>query len=626
MPATAMERLLDRQIERARVTSGELDLATLRATIAATYAEAERDRLRTERAMRLMAEELQDANRRLEELVREISVQSLRFRAAIDNMPHGLAMYDAQERLVVVSARFCATVGMPERSIAAGMTLRQALEAGKAHGRFPGQDIEELYERRRMEVRRAGTTETEEHQPDRSLLVTSRPMEGGGCVLVVQDITERRAAESRIAHLARHDTLTDLPNRAELMAQVEQALARAQRGAGFALLCLDLDRFKQVNDTLGHPVGDKLLREVTARLRQSVRAADVVARLGGDEFAIIQDAASQPESATALSERLVSVIGAPYVIDGHGISVGVSIGIALAPADGASAEALMKNADLALYRAKGDGRGTWRCFEPAMDQRIQHRRRLEMDLRAALDRGEFAMVYQPLVDVTTGRLNAFEALLRWNHPTRGVVPPDEFIPLAEETGLILPIGRWVLGRACREAAAWPMPHAVAVNVSPAQFRQPGFVDDVVAALGASGLPPERLELEVTETIMLQDSVATVAQLNRLRRLGVRIAMDDFGTGYSSLSYLRSFPFDKIKIDRSFIRDLGEREEARAIVRAIAALGTSLGMRTAAEGVETQEQLSQLSAEGCTDAQGFLFGRPMPPQQVIDMLGAGSDAA
>ena len=435
-------------------------------------------------------------------------------------------------------------------------------------------------------------------------------MAGGGCVVLVQDITERRAAEARIAHLAQHDALTGLPNRVQFRARLHDSLMLAQRGQPFALLYLDLDHFKQVNDTLGHPVGDKLLREVTARLKGTLRDSDVVARLGGDEFAIIQNCAQQPESSTVLAQRLVSLLSAPYEVDGHRIVIGTCVGIAQGPTDGGSADELLKNADLALYRAKAEGRGTWRFFEPEMDARMQARRQLEMDLRAALEGDQFEILYQPLVDTGRMALNGFEALLRWHSPTRGMVSPGEFIPLAEETGLIVPIGAWVLREACKAATAWPEPVSVAVNVSAVQFRQPRFVDTVSAALKGSGLDPSRLELEVTETIMLQDNAQTIAQLHRLRRLGVRISMDDFGTGYSSLSYLRSFPFDKIKIDQSFIRDLDKRSEAQAIVRAIAGLGQSLGMRTTAEGVESRDQLQHIRTVGCTDAQGYLFGRPM----------------
>jgi diguanylate cyclase (GGDEF)-like protein len=610
-----MARLLGRQMDRARAADGTIDVTALGRLVLASYEEGERDRRRIDRAMALMAEELEGANRTLERLLAEISVQSLRFEAALHNMSHGLAMYDGSEHLVVVNERLGELLGLPPGAVRPGMTLTEMLGLRHALGHFPNRTLEELLDERRRMLLTDTAFENEEQAAGRILSISGRPMQGGGCVIVVQDITERRAAEARISHLARHDALTGLPNRMQLMARVDDSLTRARRDAPFALLCIDLDHFKQVNDSLGHPIGDRLLREVTARLQATVRDTDLVARLGGDEFAITQDNVAQPESVTALARRIVAAIGAPYVIDGHRIVVGASIGIALAPQDGATGEALLKAADLALYRAKAEGRGAWCFFEPEMDARMQERRRLEMDLRAAFEEDRFELLYQPLMDMQTMRLSGFEALLRWRDATGALIPPSDFIPLAEETGLIVPLGEWVLNQACATAVTWPEDVTVAVNVSAVQFRLPQFVDVVATALATSGLPPSRLELEVTETIMLQDNVTTVAQLHRLRRLGVRISMDDFGTGYSSLSYLRAFPFDKIKIDRSFVRDVADKGEARAIVRAIAGLGASLGMRTTAEGVESGEQLARLRAEGCTDAQGYLFGRPMPVDAV-----------
>ena len=610
-----LARLLARQMDRARTANGAVDECALSRLVLATYEEGERDRRRIDRAMALMAEELEGANRTLERLLAEISVQSLRFEAALQNMSHGLGMYDGAEQLVVVNERLSELLGLPAGTLRPGMTLTEVITLRHAEGHYPGRTLEDVLEDRRQILASATPRESEESCGGRVIALSTRPMHGGGCVFLVQDITERRAAEARISHLARHDDLTGLPNRSQLMTRVEESLLRARRDAPFALLCIDLDHFKQVNDTLGHPIGDRLLREVTARLQATVRDTDLVARLGGDEFAITQDSVAQPESVTALARRIVATIGAPFVIDGHRIVVGASIGIALAPQDGATAEALLKAADLALYRAKSEGRGAWCFFEPEMDARMQRRRRLEMDLRAALEEDRFELLYQPLMDMETMRLSGFEALLRWRDAAGALIPPSDFIPLAEETGLIVPLGEWVLNKACTTAVTWPPELTVAVNVSAVQFRMPQFVDMVAAALASSGLPASRLELEVTETIMLQDNVATVAQLHRLRRLGVRISMDDFGTGYSSLSYLRSFPFDKIKIDRSFVRDVAEKGEARAIVRAIAGLGASLGMRTTAEGVESGDQLARLRAEGCTDAQGYLFGRPMPVDDV-----------
>jgi diguanylate cyclase (GGDEF)-like protein len=401
--------------------------------------------------------------------------------------------------------------------------------------------------------------------------------------------------------------------------KLDEAMVRVPRGESVAVLCLDLDRFKPVNDTLGHGIGDELLKLVAERLRKSVRESDTVARLGGDEFAIIQPFVQQPNGATALASRIIETLSTPFAIGDHYIEIGTSIGIAVAPNDGNSAEQLLKNADLALYRAKSDGRGVYRFFAPEMDAKMRKRRELEMDLRAALPNNELELFYQPLVDVAAGKVTGFEALLRWRNPLRGLVPPNDFIPLAEEIGLIAPIGAWVLHQACTEAASWPNHISVAVNLSPIQFKSERLLLDIVAALGSSGLSPKRLELEITETVMLHDTEATLAMLRQIKALGVAIAMDDFGTGYSSLSYLRKFPFDKIKIDQSFVREISAEDESMAVVRAVMGLGSSLGIVTIAEGVETAEQLKTLRAEGCTMAQGFLFSAAVPAAEVVALL-------
>jgi diguanylate cyclase (GGDEF)-like protein/PAS domain S-box-containing protein len=434
------------------------------------------------------------------------------------------------------------------------------------------------------------------------------------------DITERKRAEARIAHMAHHDALTSLPNRVLLRRRLEEMLGRVGRmGGQFAVLCIDLDNFKSVNDTLGHPLGDLLLQHVAKRLQGELRADDTVARLGGDEFAVLQASADSPGAASTLAERLLAVIAEPYELEGHMVAVGGSIGIVLAPSDGEDADRLLKQADMALYRAKGDGKGAFRFFEPEMDARAQARRRLEMDLRVAIHAGALEVHYQPLVDIASGAICAFEALLRWPHPERGMIPPGDFIPVAEETGLIGAIGAFVLRQACTDATAWPDDTKVAVNLSPLQFRTGTLLQTVIGTLEASGLAPHRLELEITETLLLERSDHVLATLHALRALGVRIAMDDFGTGYSSLSYLRSFPFDKIKIDRSFIRDLCSNTESQAIVRAIVSLGTSLGITVTAEGVETERDLEKLREEGCTQAQGFLFSMARPQRDILPEL-------
>ena len=378
---------------------------------------------------------------------------------------------------------------------------------------------------------------------------------------------------------------------------------------------LDLDHFKRVNDTLGHSAGDRLLQIVTDRLRSVVRETDTIARMGGDEFAIMQVALAQPADATSLAQRIIETVSRPYDLEGNVVVIGTSVGIAVGPSDGESPDQLMRNADLALYRAKGDGRGTFRFFEPEMDAQMQTRRTLECDMRNALAAGEFELYYQPVVDLSSNEVSGFEALIRWHHPKKGMVPPNDFIPLAEEIGLIVPIGEWAIRQACATAATWPADLRIAVNLSPVQFRSPGLLQAIVGALAASGLAPERLELEITETILLQNSEATLDMLYRLRELGIRVAMDDFGTGYSSLSYLQSFPFDKIKIDRSFVKDIAESTGSLNIVRAVAALAKGLGMAATAEGVETSEQLDRIRSEGCTEMQGFLFGRPVPARDI-----------
>ncbi len=386
-----------------------------------------------------------------------------------------------------------------------------------------------------------------------------------------------------------------------------------------ALHCLDLDQFKAVNDTLGHPIGDALLRVVADRLRDGVRDTDTIARLGGDEFAIVQTALESPGDATALARRLIDLIEAPFDIDGHQIVIGVSIGIAFGPRDGTDANRMLTCADLALYRAKFDGRGVYRLFQADMDAAMQARRAVEVDLRQALPGDQLEVVYQPQIDVPSRTIGGCEALLRWRHPEKGLISPDHFIPVAEETGLIVPIGEWVLRKACVAAANWPDDLKVAVNLSAVQFRSRDLVDVVANALAESGLRAHRLELEITETVMLQDTDTVLATLHKLRLLGIQIAMDDFGTGYSSLGYLRRFPFDRIKIDKSFIRELGVHDDCLAIVRAVTALGRDLGIAITAEGVETRQQVEVLERAGCSELQGFLFSRPVPEAAIAGLL-------
>ena len=457
-----------------------------------------------------------------------------------------------------------------------------------------------------------------ELEDGRVFMITNQPM-AEGWLATYEDVTEHREAEARISHLAHHDALTDLPNRVLFQENLEAALSHARRGHGLALLFLDLDQFKMVNDTLGHSVGDVLLQSVAERLSQQTRETDTIARLGGDEFAIIQTPIDEPTEAAALAERLIEMLETPFDVAGHQIVIGTSVGIAFAPQDGLDADQLSKCADLALYRAKVDGRGMYRLFQAEMDAAMQARRILELDLRNALPAGQLEVFFQPLIDVRARAIAGCEALLRWRHPTKGLVRPDRFIALAEETGMIVPIGEWVLRQACAVASTWPEPMKVAVNLSPVQFRSHHLVQTVAAALSESGLRPSRLELEITETVLLHDTDLTLETLHKLRDLGIQIAMDDFGTGYSSLSYLRKFPFDRIKIDQSFVRELGTQADCIAIVRAVATLGADLGMAITAEGVETRQQLNTLERAGCTEVQGYLFSRAVSAAALNTLL-------
>lgn len=548
--------------------------------------------------------------------------QKILLDTALENMSQGLCMFEADGRVALFNERYSTMMGLPAASLK-GRSLLDLLKHRKASGEFAG-DPEELFVRMIADAREGKSgSKILETSAGRALRVVSQPMPGGGWVATFEDITEWRIAQEKIAHMARHDALTNLPNRTLFREQLEYALHRTTRKEQVAVFCVDLDHFKDVNDSLGHPIGDDLLKEVARRLSECTREGDTVSRLGGDEFAIVQVGSKlQVSEASALASRLIEVVGAPYIIQGHQVIIGTSIGISVAPDDSSDPDQLLKNADMALYRAKADGRGTYRFFEVGMDARAQARRLLELDLRAALLRGEFEVHYQPIHDLKADQITCFEALLRWNHPVHGMVPPLDFISLAEETGLIVPIGDWVLRTACLDAARWSQDVRVAVNLSPAQFKNRNLVTSVVATLSASGLAADRLELEITESVLLQDNEATLATLHKLRDLGVRISMDDFGTGYSSLSYLRSFPFDKIKIDRSFVHELATRGDSMAIVRAVTGLGKSLGMSTTAEGVETSEQLALLRMEGCNEVQGYLFSPPRPAAEVEKMLSRG----
>ncbi|WP_035707781.1 bifunctional diguanylate cyclase/phosphodiesterase [Bradyrhizobium genomosp. I (2014)] len=547
----------------------------------------------------------------------ELGRQQIVLDSALENMSQGLCMFDADGKIILFNERYAAMLRRTD-ILLTGRLLVDVLREEQAKGQWQG-DAHEFFARLIADAREGRTTTDVVNRFGRSIRVVNQPMQGGGWVATFEDITEWLEAQAKISHMARHDALTSLPNRVLFHEELEQGLRRTKSGDQLAVLCLDLDHFKDINDSLGHPIGDALLKEVGRRLKATVGENDTVARLGGDEFAVVQIGRSEETAARALAGRLVEVISAPYEIDDHQIVIGVSIGISLSPQDGSNPDELLKNADLALYRAKADGRGTYRFFETGMDARAQARRLMEMDLRAALQRDEFHVYYQPIRDVASGRVVAFEALLRWNHPQRGLIAPISFIPLAEETGLIVQLGELVLRSACTDAATWPDDVDVAVNLSPVQFKSPHLIGSVTEALAASGLDARRLELEITESVLLQNSEATLTTLHELRAMGVRISLDDFGTGYSSLTYLRSFPFDKIKIDRSFVSELATREDSMAIIRAVTGLGRSLGIITTAEGVENDVQLELLRREGCTQAQGYLFSRPRPASDVAMML-------
>jgi diguanylate cyclase (GGDEF)-like protein len=533
----------------------------------------------------------------------------------LNNMSQGVLLFDSGLRLVICNQRYIEMYGLSQDKVKPGCTLLDLLNSRAQAGTFSGDPAD--YVASLVECIAEGKTFSNmtKLSDGRVIALVSKPINGGGWLATHEDITERQRAEERVGHMARHDALTDLPNRVLLRERLEHELKRVKRGECLAVLCLDLDQFKGVNDTLGHPIGDELLKLVADRLRGCTREPDTIARLGGDEFAIIMTQMQKANDAATLSRRIRESIVKPYQIEGHQIVTDISIGISISPIDGTEPDELLKNADMALYGAKADGRGTYRFFELEMDERMKARRDLEMDLRKALTHKEFELYYQPLVNLQTNEITAFEALLRWKHPTRGTISPADFIPIAEETGLIIPLGEWVLKTACKETVNWPDHVKVAVNLSPTQLTNRNLVDVVKKALADSGLDAGRLQLEITETVLLQNTFATLARLHELRKLGAQIALDDFGTGYSSLSYLRSFPFDKIKIDQSFIQDMSNGAEPLAIVNAVAGLAKCLNMISTAEGVETQQQMDTVQSIGCTEMQGYLFSRARPAKEI-----------
>lgn len=563
----------------------------------------------------LSATVIQRSNLRCEETLRE---QNRRFEAALHYLPVGLSMFDAKRQLIMCNRAYREIYNLTVDEAQPGITFDEIMR-GRAEYESDATGDDWLLQHATELATGKAFGDTRTLRDGRAISVRVGPITGGGWVDVQEDVTERSQQEAKIAHMAEHDMLTGLPNRAHLNARLASILANLEKTQHVALLFLDLDRFKDVNDTLGHRVGDALLVEVAQRLRGCLRGDDIIARVGGDEF-VVMAVSSQPSiDAASIASRILDAINAPYDVSGHKLTIGTSIGIALSDNQQIDGEALLSRADLALYRAKADGRGTFCMFEYEMDTQARRRHEMEQDLRSALELGEFELNYQPLMNLETGGVSAFEALLRWNHPERGLVSPAEFIPVAEDTGMIIPIGEWVLRVACRQAVTWPEHIKVAVNVSPVQFKGEALLQAVIGAIAASGLNPRRLELEITESALLHNSDKTLTVLQRLSDVGVRIVMDDFGTGYSSLSNLRSFPFSKIKIDRCFVSTLTEEGGGLAIVRAICGLGSALGLAITAEGVETQDQLAHLRHEGCTEMQGFLFSTPLPADALKGFL-------
>ncbi len=546
-----------------------------------------------------------------------LSLEKQRLDTAVNNMTQGLLLFDAKQRLVIGNKRYLEMYGLSADVVKPGCSFRDVITHRKETGSFVG-DIDQYLAEvlRDIKHRNAMIIST----PDgRSIQVVNEPVPDGGWLATHEDITERRRAEERITHLAHYDALTDLPNRTLFHERLKRELSSVAPDRQLAVLYIDIDEFKSVNDSLGHMIGDELLKSVAASLAACARKSDFVARLGGDEFAIVQTGIGDTDDVMMLVSRIFEAIRSPYQCLGHQVTTDASIGIALAPRDGSDIDQILKNADLAMYAAKAAGRRTYRFFETDMEAEVRARRGLEMDLRQALVDGGFEVYYQPCLDLQTNAITGCEALVRWRHPQRGMISPAEFIPLAEDTGLINQLGEWVLATACKEAVGWPGNIRLAVNVSPIQFRSGTLALKVMAALAASGLAASRLELEITEAVLIRDDEAALAVLHDLRAIGVRIALDDFGTGYSSLSYLQRFPFDKIKIDRCFITDIAEPEGSSSIVQAVVTIAADRHMTTTAEGVETEQQRDLLRELGCSEMQGYLFSPPKPAAELRPML-------
>ncbi|MEO5597038.1 MAG: EAL domain-containing protein [Novosphingobium sp.] len=538
----------------------------------------------------------------------------------LNNMIQGVLMLDENDNIYFCNTRYIEMYGLDLETIRGGCTFSELI--GYHMKQDPSSAAVQNYcERiRRKATSSAVTSFYKKISDGRTMHIVNQTLPSGRRLVMHEDISQKMRAEAQMEHMAHHDALTDLPNRTLFHAQLEQALSRGDEPHNLAVLFIDLDNFKSINDTLGHPIGDELLIAVADRLQRCLDKGDIIARFGGDEFVIVKTKIEQPTDAASFATRIREAIIAPCNLSGHQVVVDMSIGIALFPGDGSDAEKLVRNADMALYGAKASGRGAYRFFEAEMDRRMMARRLLELDLRKALINGEFELYYQPLINLERDEITSCEALLRWNHPEKGMIAPEEFIPVAEETGLIVRIGEWVIRTACMEAAQWAENITVAVNISAVQFLKQNLVQVVINALAASGLPAERLEIEITESVLIQKTEETLVILRQLHALGVRISMDDFGTGYSSLSYLQKFPFDKIKIDQSFIQGLTDQEESTAIVRAVTGLANSFHMTTTAEGVETEAQRAIVTALGCTEMQGYLFSKAKSASDLGKLFG------
>ncbi len=550
---------------------------------------------------------------------RRLTVERRHLSIAVNNIPQGLVLYDASARIIICNQRYIEMFGLSPEVVKQGCTMQRLISHRKETGSFDG-DVDEFCNAIIRNVSLGKSTRQLTEAPGgRAIEIVNQPLKGGGWVATIEDITLRTRADEKIAHMAHYDALTDLSNRVLFRERLEQALKAIRPGEQLAVMYVDIDEFKSINDALGHAIGDELLKGVADRLRGCLKDTDVAARLGGDEFAVIQTAIKSQSETSHLVECIYAAIREPFECTGHLITTDASIGIALAPGDGLDLDQLLKNADLALYGAKGDGRRTYRFFEAGMDARAKARRSLELELRQAINDGSLEAYYQPVVTLDHGKVSCCEALLRWRHPERGMISPAEFIPIAEETGLINQLGHWVLHTACAEAVNWPDDIRVAVNVSPVQFKSQTLALNVAAALAASGLAASRLELEITEAVLIRDDEMALEVLHQLRALGVRIALDDFGTGYSSLSYLQRFPFDKIKIDRSFVRDIASAVASSSIVEAVVNIAAASNMTTTAEGVETEQQRELLRVLGCTEMQGYLFSPAIPAVEIRQLL-------